>query len=307
MSYIYLRCIVAMMLFGMVAGCNSSIKTSARIISSSAAITKIPTRTPTPTLPRKTATATPTETWKPVPTLDSKAALARIKELYVNMELCEIPCWWGITPGKTTWTQARQILSEIQPEQGPYYREIVTRYKYSFEVPANFDVLDLGFIEASIFVSGDIVVAISTNTGWIHRDFNYSRTSLLTLLGKPDEIWLRHTTPESELLIEYEMDLLYKSKGVLLNISGVAKKEIDTLLICPQNFQRGAFPAAITMYASEVTNSFDQLRELLFGKYELTETRYVRLGTITDGFGESEFYELYKKENAIECFSVQVK
>lgn len=272
--------------------------------------TPIPTYSSTPTqtqTPTKTATNTLTATWTPVATMDSEAALERISELYQYTEPCKFPCWWGITPGQTTWPQARQILSEIQTEQGPYYREIMTLYKYSFGVPAKFEALDLGFIEASIFVNENIVVAISTNIGWIHRDFDYSRTYLLTLLGQPDEIWLRHTTPESELLIEYEMDLLYKSTGVLLNISGEAKKQNDRLVICPQKFQSGAFPAAITMYAPEITYSFDELREMLFGKYELAETRYVRLSTITNGFGEREFYELYKNENAAECFAVNVK
>jgi len=183
----------------------------------------------------------------------------------------------------------------------------VTRYKYSFEVPVNFEALNLGFIEVSVYVSGDMVIAISTNTGWIHRDFNFSRSSLLALLGEPDEIWIRHTTPDTGLLIEYEIDLLYMSKGVLLNISGEAQLENNTLVICPQNFQRGAFPAAITMYAPEATNSFEQLREMLFGEYEPNEARYVRLQTVTDGFGESEFYNVYKNENATDCFALNVK
>lgn len=270
--------------------------------------TLFPTYTPTSTqTSTKTATNTLTATWTPVSTMNAEAALERIRELYQYIEPCKFPCWWGITPGQTTWAQARQILSEIQPEQGPYYREILTRYKYSFEVPARFEALGLGFIEASIFVNGDKVVAISTNTGWIHQDFDYSRTNLLALFGQPDEIWLRHTTPESELIIEYEMELLYKSDGILLNISGEAKKQDDRLVICPQKFQRGAFPAAITMYASKITNSFDQLREMLFGKYDVTEPRYVRLQTITEGFGESEFYQLYKNEDAPDCFTVDVK
>lgn len=270
--------------------------------------TPVPTDTSTPTqTPTKTATNTPAATWTPVPTLASENALARIRELYQDSEPCEIPCWWGITPGQTTWAQARQILSEIEPEYGPYYRDIVTRYKYSFEVPENFEALNLGFIEASIYVSGDMVIALSTNTGWLHRDFNFSRSSLLTLLGEPDEIWIRYTTPDPGLLIEYEIDLLYMSKGVLLNITGEAQIENNTLAICPQNFQRGAFPAAITMYSPEIADSFEQLREMLFGKYELAETRYVHLQTVTDGFGESEFYNVYNNENATECFAVNVK
>jgi hypothetical protein len=282
--------------------------TSTRTWTATASHTPVPTETSTPTqMPTKTATNTPTATWTPVPTLAPDTALARIRELYQDTEPCVLPCWWGITPGQTPWAQARHILSELSPEYGPYYRDNVTRYKYSFEVPENFEALNLGFIEVSIYVSGDMVIAISTNTGWLHRDFNFSRSSLLALLGEPDEIWIRHTIPDPGILIEYELDLLYMSKGVLLNISGEAQIENNTLAICPQNFQRGAFPAAITMYSPEIADSFEQLREMMFGKYDLAETHYVRIETVTDGFGESEFYNMYKNENANECFEVSVK
>lgn len=225
--------------------------------------------------------------------------------MFVNTEPCEIPCWWGITPGKTTWAQARQLLSEISPEYGPYYDGALPRYDYSFEVPVNFEPLGYGFIEASLYVQDEIVIAIGTSTGWLHRDFDYSFANLLSLFDQPDEIWIRYSPVEADFHIEYSLNLFYKEQGILLHKSGEAALKDNTLVICP--LQRGIFPMGITLFAPTITSSYDYLRELLFGKYELTETHYVRLSSITDGFGESEFYELYKNENAAECFSVDVK
>lgn len=271
-----------------------------------ASATISPTRTPTPTS-TKTRIPIADFMWTPIPTLNPEAAISQIKELYVNTIPCELPCWWGIAPGQSTWAQARQILSQLSTEGGPYFKGVIPSYSYSFEVPENFEALNLGFIEATLYVRDEIVVAVSTNTGWVHRNFEFSRTGLLALLGQPDEIWIRYTPPEDEMLIEYEIDLLYKSEGILLNISGEAQKGNGTLLICPQNFQRGAFPPAITMYTTKIADTFDQLREMLFGKHDLAESRYVRLQTVTNGFGESDFFNVYKNENATECFDVHVK
>lgn len=272
-----------------------------------ASATLSPTRTPTPVLPKKTATATPTRTWTPVPRLSPEAALARIKELYVDGVPCALPCWWGITPGQTTWAQARQLLSEVSPEYGPYYSGILPRYDYSFEVPVNFEPLGYGFIEPSLYVRDEIVVAVGTSTGWIHRDFDYSFANLLVLLGQPDEIWIKYSPTEADFQIEYSLTLFYQVRGILLRKSGEAKLRDNTLVICPLKDQHSMFPLGITLYTPDITDSYEHLRELLHGKYGPGEDRYVRLSTITDGFGESEFYELYKNENATECFAVFVK
>jgi hypothetical protein len=225
--------------------------------------------------------------------------------LYVNTKPCEIPCWWAITPGKTTWAQARQELSKIGPESGPYFKGVLPRYDYSFEVPANFEPLNLDFIEPSLYVQNMIVVAIGTSTGWLHQDFDYSLANLLTLFGQPDEIWLRYSPVEADFHIEYSLNLFYKERGILLHKSGEAELRDNTLVICP--LQGGKFPMGITLFDPTITDSYDYLRELLFGKYELTETRYSRINTVTDGVGESEFYELFRNEDTAECFSVHVE
>ncbi len=304
----------------MVGGCQVSIEpetltpsptmilASTRMWTPTVSQTPVPSNTSTPTqAPTKTATSTPTGTWTPVPTLAPEIALARIRELYQGTAPCELPCWWGITPGTTTWTQARQILSELSPEYGPYYKGALPRYDYSFEVPTNFEPLNLGFIEVSLYVQDEIIVAVGTSTGWIHQDFDYSLANLLALFDRPDEIWIRHSPVEADFHIEYSINLFYKAQGVLLGNSGEAIFRDNTLVICPLNVQHNTYPMGILLYEPNVTDSYEHLRELLYGKYELAEARYVRLSTITDGFGESEFYNVYKNEGASECFEVHVK
>lgn len=282
--------------------------TSTRTWTPTGSQTPVPADTSTPTQPpTKTATNSPTPTWTPVPTLAPDASLARIRELYQGTGPCELPCWWGITPGTTTWAQARLLLSELSPEYGPYYRGALPRYDYSFEVPANFEPLNLGFIEVSLYVQDEIIVAVGTSTGWIHQEFDYSLANLLAMFDQPDEIWIRHSPVEADFHIEYSINLFYKAQGVLLHISGEATLRDNTLVICPLNVNHGIFPMGIMLFTPNVTDSYEQLRELLYGRYDLAEDRYVPLSTITDGFGVSEFYNVYKNDNATECFGVNVE
>lgn len=70
------------------------------------------TKTPSPTnKPSPTITNTPT--YGPSPTMtstpwDYEYGREKIIDLYQTNGNCRLPCWWGITPGKTTLSEVRQ-------------------------------------------------------------------------------------------------------------------------------------------------------------------------------------------------------
>jgi hypothetical protein len=80
--------------------------------------TEIPTLTttqspiPTTALPISTITLTsePTLTWTPLPTLSPGEADVLVMDLLENNAGCQLPCWWGIWPGETTWDEAKYYL-----------------------------------------------------------------------------------------------------------------------------------------------------------------------------------------------------
>ena len=78
----------------------------------------IPSTTPIPTctstvLPTSTATSSPSPTPTLIPTetpwpaLRGEEAQHRAEELIRNNANCTLPCWWGIVPGKTSWSGRR--------------------------------------------------------------------------------------------------------------------------------------------------------------------------------------------------------
>ena len=80
--------------------------------------TSIPSQTATNTaVPTITVTATPrptsTITLTPVPTIPKDKILAKLDQLYLYNNGCKLPCWWGIEPGITTWSDARNYLMQF--------------------------------------------------------------------------------------------------------------------------------------------------------------------------------------------------
>jgi len=80
-------------------------------------LTPAPSSTPTPrpTLtPRPSSTTTPLPTQAPtaLPTLPPAQQQAFVLEMVRTNGGCDLPCWWGITPGETSWDEAQALFLE---------------------------------------------------------------------------------------------------------------------------------------------------------------------------------------------------
>ncbi len=65
----------------------------------------LPSATPTPT-------ATPEPTWTPGPMLSAEAERQFFDDLFATNGGCEFPCWWGITPGVTSWDELLAFFNQ---------------------------------------------------------------------------------------------------------------------------------------------------------------------------------------------------
>ena len=73
----------------------------------------LPSRSVSPTSTPIHPTPTVEPIWTLPPTLLPDEASLKIKELLENHRGCQLPCLWGISPGKTTWEDARDFLSPM--------------------------------------------------------------------------------------------------------------------------------------------------------------------------------------------------
>lgn len=266
--------------------------TKTTTLTSTMTSTALPTLTSTPIPP------TPTRTL--MPTLNSTVGFNTLMSYYENNGGCQLPCWWGITPGKTTWDEARSKLSIISSEMGPFIKAGLPAYDYSFDVPMNVDPLGLGFFEPRLWVDHNTIYGINLNTGWIQKGVDYSLSFVLKEFGKPNEIWIDLETDVQDKP-HYELDLFYPFLGLLFNSTGDGEFIGSGVEICPQGFRRGLFPAAVTLFPPRVEISYVELKNLLFD-WSANEFDFIKLISISDGFDETEFYQTYQDPNTNICF-----
>lgn len=178
----------------------------------------IPSSTSTPT-PTRTATPTATATHKPLPTLPLPEAIEKMQELLEMNGGCAFPCWWGITPGKTTWNE---VLDTLQPiawrmsslKNHPVYKDKVTREFY-------FAMDDQPTLMNSLMVIF-VLKKETMEIEWIVSGQSYDLEKLLLNYGIPEEIWITANGIPVTGPVDYTVHLFYSDKGIMAGINNYA-------------------------------------------------------------------------------------
>jgi hypothetical protein len=228
-------------------------------------------------LPSISPTMTPT--YPMFPTLQPKDALVKLKDLYKNNGGCQLPCWWGINPSNTSWSEVNQLLGPLG------YFEIHNYLRaFSTFVPRSMDPIkgplpygyNYGNIDPSFYIVNERVKAIIISSRWVKKDFDYSLAGLLNYFGKPDEIWMEtDTSTNGDLPPSYILDLVYAHKG-MIETRGKGKINNDNFVFCPQNITNfDGFPPYLYLWSkdenveftdSEILNAFNPRYSQYFDK-----------------------------------------
>ena len=159
----------------------------------------------------------------PEATLTTDESKRLVRDLLENNAGCRLPCWWGITPGKTTWVEARQLLEKVSlfisksEWTGSFYVDVQVQLPYPYTFAK--------YMEHSYHVENGIVDYIDV------YNFDlapyYSLPNLLKSYGQPDEVWIR-TVPKAERGIQhFIIDVFYEELGILAEYSsGDPLKEV---------------------------------------------------------------------------------
>ncbi|MBN8657276.1 MAG: hypothetical protein J0M11_16210 [Anaerolineae bacterium] len=204
-----------------------------------------PAQTGTPAI-TPTATHTPTATITPLPTLLIDDQESYVKEFLEGNTDCRLPCWWGITPGKTSWQDSETLLrhlgatiKQFQSETGGYNYGVLLRglpeLVFSF-----YDNGAPNSIVDKIFVSGN------KGGGQDQREFeifweSYSPKEVMTKYGIPSRILLDTlgTLGNTDMGKHgYTVWIFYDSLGFMIRYDGFIADE-DTFRFC-FNLNQGA-------------------------------------------------------------------
>lgn len=228
----FYRIAVPIMLFAM-SGCRAAEVSTpgASTPTPTAHVSPGPSRSPT-NEPVSASTPVVATTWTPLPTLAPIAAVNQTTKLFRDNAGCELPCWWGIVPGETSWETARQFLAGFASHLGSGVSHTYLQDGVSYFVQ-NFDVqypvaghIDTGRTDYS--VANGVV-----NRIWIlprGTELRYPAHQFLATQGRPERAWIA-VDPDWKL---FSLLLYYPSRGITALYEGPAKRGDSSYELCLQ-------------------------------------------------------------------------
>lgn len=163
-------------------------------------------------------------TWTPLPKYSLEQANQIVMELYENNP-CTLPCWWGITPGKTDWREAWQFLERFAANQPPWDNLLLESkdlpgymsFQVFLNVPQTTEekyYLSLNHLVFLINIDTFVVDYIDVNTGNIDA---YTIPQILANFGKPQEIYVMIGESQVPQFRGVSVLLFYPQHGFISN------------------------------------------------------------------------------------------
>ena len=247
------RCWVALALLTLTVACQAKdtptvIPTDTSVFASPTPISSIQptpnssaTSSPRPTstvTPPPTVTPTPTITWTPLPTLSSEKALTLVEDLLKRNAGCRLPCWWGFTPGETSWETARHFLSLFSTSlrQGESREVTENGVTYlSTNYTANYKVAGEPFDGGTVYSLRNGFIDGIWVTPARGTDRSYQLHELLANYGEPTEVLLETSINVPVSPLPFRVVLFYPQQGILAyDEYKVTKKVGNQLWGCPE-------------------------------------------------------------------------
>lgn len=262
-----------------------------------------------PSPPVSFTSISPSATSKPTPTLNpSERQLYLTEHLPTNND-CALPCWLGITPGKTTWQEARIFLgylginrmSELEMEEDKILHSFGG---FDFEVPR---LLHRFYIlEEDALVKG-LVFLIEGDKA--PREFQtiwqlYSPRSILLEYGPPSRAWLDTTSETMGDRHGYGLILAFDKRGIIIHYEGFLTKTGSNLQICPR-FENGMDIQYMEVYLQAPDNPrpLEEFGGILDRQYLIERSKRIEEAS---GLSEEQLYEQFTQTEQPACINSPV-
>jgi hypothetical protein len=295
------------------AACNSATPTPTAI----AVLSPVPVKQPSATFtkasleatvqqPRPTSTSTQirtptmrsTTTSTSVPT--SMFAQAEADQGLINLPTtnggCQLPCWWGLSPGKSTWQDAWNLLSRYDssiyvkgtPGQERFMEAYIPVPKIPGQATSKFRTL--------ITTDKEIIQTIDVHG--VSLIPSYFLANFLSQYGQPDEIWISTYQFYPSIEVPFTMVLFYR-RGILAGYSTLAKApQGDVVLGCLQDIPQ------LRLWGPVKETTFQE-SAALFG-WDVSGGAYLPLEQASD-LSVEIFYQIYQGSNKVPCVKTPAK
>lgn len=204
--------------------------------------------TATPTATKITPSSTPTLI-KLIPTiylspLPILSASETVDKLYKSEFECDMPCWWGITPGVSTWTETKQFIDQFSVI---VYGVSEMNYKITKSEISDFYIWYVAIPNSksdtttavSFEVQNNVVSAIEVRSELFN--YFYPINKLLEEYGQPDKILINiseYSIGETENYAG--IYILYDNKHFLIEYSFSGLNITNPLNMCLDEYPNGS-------------------------------------------------------------------
>lgn len=204
-----------------------------------------------------------------------------------------MPCWWGITPGKTQWEDAMNVLlqlTQIDDSKQEQWGFIPVR------IPISDKIAISGVIWQSYILENEVVKEIG-----IH-DFNwptYALSAFLQKNGKPAEVWVHSYSSQFGAPPPFAVMLYYPEKGIYANFSASSDSSEYTDFSIHACMKSGP---SLILWSPEEVLPFEKFEKRHKLGYSLWDKPLASLEEAT-GMSVDVFYEVYKDPDREPCFT----
>jgi len=186
----------------------------------------LPTITPPSTVASSPSPELPTHAPMP-PTLTADEKHAYVMEMLTTNGGCDLPCWWGVTPGQSDWqgvvdyfvTRGDGFYFNLLSTQGLYHYYILHTFTERYGVVQSIEVRSESLDNTSSQFAQD----------WAH----YSLDQVLSRYGEPSRARVALALPvEPGGPIYYILYIFYDNLGVGIRYTGPAVEQGELLHTC---------------------------------------------------------------------------
>jgi hypothetical protein len=271
---LFLVFLLIAVLFSLLGGCDSSKHPTLSHIITTATTTVTPTIPPPTFTPSRTPTLTfipsltSTLTFTPVATLAPDNAYAHLREILTDTTNCRLPCWLGITPGKSTLADVLALVQSFKgvDSKSDYLDTITGNETYAMvEIPYPNDNATIEIDPSYLMRTDEDKVSIAfvdTRADWYingqwggyaygYYAYNqllkhYTLSGILSEYGLPTHIYIFGSLRADIILSVsqtpfatdlFRIHLVYPDQGILMKYEMPVEGRGDNYRFCPSKAQ----------------------------------------------------------------------
>jgi len=231
--------------------------------------------------------------------LPADQAEARVVELLKTNNGCKLPCFWGITPGHTSWNEAKSFLEAFSSRTDGMNFTKRSGFLSEFYFPLKDNTpVDL---HLRLIIDNNLIQEVSV------MDFDapsYHLAEFLANNGMPDQVWLLTYSQVSYGggdVVPFPVYLFYKDAQMIVAYGygqGIVKGDQIT----------GCIEGSPSLYIWSLDKSLTFQEAGKLGGYYQPSDKFLEISDATQGkLNAKKFYESFKEPRVETCFQTPTK